>query len=850
MEGIVLLMVVLAPWFFGAVDPIFEYALFAGIALICVLWGVRSVVEQHFLWFSCPVALCLGLMFFIGIFQLVPMPSALLHVASPAAASLNSDLRPIQLEIITEGEPPTARSPWPTISVNPYSTQQWLVRLLAIIVLFAAVRVNFASTESLKRLAWVAFANGVALSIFALYQFVHARSKGGDEHNRIFGFFTRGEVFGTFICRNHFAYYVNICIGLGVALLLISGRSENDKRASRTHKAQALVEQTAESESTVSLLSILHSPLQLWLSVGIALMVGAVICSLSRGGVAALVGGLITAYLLRSVSKLRRTPRWEVLVVPVLLFVGLISWLGIKPLESRLAVSGGDLSADGRLVMWKNLLSLVWRFPIFGSGNGTLQYVEPLTRSRDFGGYNASVDIDHAHNDYLEALIEGGVLRFGLTVAIVVLLVRYGRKAMRRHEIRTPGRLAFGAFVGIVAVALQSFVDFGLSTPAVTVLATVAAAFLCTMARSDPSEPPTTKSKHALVVKLNGWGGIVSAAALMLVGLVLLRNGSVATKVESNRIAAANVALPRKDRPPNSELAVKFLTDAVAIAPTDARLRSELAQLYLDWYKLRAKDSSEPITKEESFARYIKPALQQFIAARDLCPLLARPQARLALYAQDAHPEIGITMAKSDSALAYCARAVRLTPFDADILNTYGQLLFQASQFDAASDAWRRSLSHRPTHLRAIVTTALPKLGPDGIVKLLPDDPAVLIEAARILSDRPELSASLPNLLKRAKKSLLDQVGANDPDSTHLLAQCHRMLGESAFAQSAYRDAITLSGSKIEWQYEFAEYLYSLSTPESLTEAKKVIDDVLSKHGGHGPAIKLRADIERELTRP
>jgi len=872
MEGIVLLMVVLAPWFFGAVDPLFEYALFGCIALLALLWGVRSVVERQFLWFACPIVLCLGLIFLSGILQLVPMPSWLLHVASPAAARLNSELRPNQLEVITEGSPPTATTPWPTISVYPIVTQQWLARLLAVIVLFAAVRVNIASTDSLKRFAWAAFITGVALAIHALYQFVYARAKGGDESQKIFGYLTRGQVFGTFICRNHFAYYINICIGLGLGLLLISGRTDSEKRAQRTHKAQALVEQTAEGESTLSLLSILHSPLQVWLSVGIAIMVGAIVCSMSRGGVAALVGGIILAVIMRGVPKVRRVARLDLIIVPLLLVGGLILWIGIKPLESRLAMGSSDLTSDGRLVMWKNLMSLAWRFPVFGSGNGTLQYVEPLTRAKDIEGYNAAVDIDHAHNDYLEGLVEGGILRLGLMLAVVALLFLYGRQAMRRHETRTPGRLAFGALAGIAAVALHSFVDFGLSTPAVTCLATVTAAYLASMARSDPSDPLTARSKNAVIISLRGWGGIVAAVAFVFVGLILLRAGSVAAKVNEFRLAAA------KDMKAQSpELAAKSLLKAIDKSPADARTHDELGQIYLDWYRLetrkidRARSTAAAFLttgispfevaiahgiwselqnngpKRREFDKYIKPALFHMIVARDLCPLLARPQARLSLYANDAHPEIGITMSKSDPAIRYCERAALLAPFDPDILYTLGLMQFQAGQFDAAWTTWRKSLSLKPTHLRSIVTAALPKLGPEAFSdKLLPDDPAVMLEAARVLSDRPEMSESIKLILERAKKALIEGTVGGDANAARLLGQCHRMLGESDSAISAYRRAVDLAPSRLDWQYEFAEYLYSLRTENERIEAKKILGDIIAASPNHSRAINLLAIIERD----
>ena len=57
------------------------------------------------------------------------------------------------------------------MSLYPYATQGMAFRLLAVLLLFAAVRNNVASRSALKRLAVVALANAVLLSLFALIQF-------------------------------------------------------------------------------------------------------------------------------------------------------------------------------------------------------------------------------------------------------------------------------------------------------------------------------------------------------------------------------------------------------------------------------------------------------------------------------------------------------------------------------------------------------------------------------------------------------------------------------------------------------------------------------------------------------
>lgn len=841
MEGIVLALAALAPWLYGCVDPVFEYLLLIGVACLGLLWGARSVLDGQFLWFACPVALSLGLIFLLGALQLVPLPSWILTAISPATASLNSELRPQTPEVIVERQSPASSTPWPTISVYPAATRQWLNQFLAVVLLFAVVRVNIAKTESLRRLSWVAFGNGVALSVFALYQFVATHRAGTQSLRTVLGFETRGDVFGTFICRNHFAYYLNMCIGLSIGLLLVSGRTEGERRARFTHKAQALVEQTAEDEATLSLLSILHSPLQLWLMAGIAVMITAVVCSMSRGGVAALVIGVVGAMALRGFRG-KRIARLELLIVPAVLLMGLVAWVGIKPLESRLNVTGASVAAEGRLEIWKNLLPVFFRFPFFGSGAGTLQYIEPLGRTRDYHGYNAVVDIDHAHNDYLEAIVEGGVLRLVFTLAIVYFLLSYGRKALHRHDVRTPGRLAFGALVGVIAVSVHNLADFGLYTPSVAWLAAVVAAQLCAMARSDPSQPLSQRSKHSVVVRMGGLGGAVAMLVFAALAGVLLHFGSTMTRVHDLRLQAFRAL--RKSQFYNPDLGIKSLAEAVRLAPDDANVRLELGQAILDvrQAKLKASATPPPPALFNSLA-------EEIIAARDLCPLLARAQARLAAFAFDAKPEGGQVLAKSDPAQAYWTRAVRLAPYDHDLLYYYGLSLFDAGKVDQALEAWHASLSRKPIHLANIVTKTLTKLSAkDAQARLLPDDPAVLLETARIFAQRPGDAAALASVLDRAQKLLNEQSQGYNPTAWYLTARCHRMKGETQPALAAYRQAIEMDPRQIDWMFDFAEYLSTLPSKREKQEALEQIKRVLDARPTHVPAHNLKLAIERDLS--
>jgi hypothetical protein len=67
LEAGVLAMVCLSPWFFGAAEPLFEFALEVALALLLVGWAARMLLNGRLCWTNCPVAFCLAGLVLLGI---------------------------------------------------------------------------------------------------------------------------------------------------------------------------------------------------------------------------------------------------------------------------------------------------------------------------------------------------------------------------------------------------------------------------------------------------------------------------------------------------------------------------------------------------------------------------------------------------------------------------------------------------------------------------------------------------------------------------------------------------------------------------------------------------------------
>jgi tetratricopeptide (TPR) repeat protein len=829
MELLVLALVVGSPWAFAAVHPLSLLVVYAGFAGVLALWAARLVIGGPPPVGTCPVALCLAGMVLLGVWQLTPLSPPTLAAVSPATAELRARLLPADREGLAGAEPGPA--PAETISLDPAATRAEVLQLLALLALFAAVRFAVATPASFRRLAVAAVANGAVLSLFALAQRFSA-----PPHVVYWHFESQGAVFGPFVCRNHFPFYVNVCLGLGVGLLF--GYPPFAAGGRRVGWGAALAD-------------LGRHPPALWLIAALGLMLAAVVLSLSRGGVVALTGAtLVTGLLAAGVA--RRPARLAALAAVAAAGVALVAWFGADRVTRRLGTlwDGGALG-EGRPLLWTRVLPLAGRFPVWGTGYGTFETVEPMQRHP---GDGADPAWDHAHNDYLEALVEGGFCQLALALLAVAFVYRAGVRAALRNAGAPAGGLALGALFGITAVVVHSFGDFGMHIPAVALLVTVLAAHL-TAAGSEPAESaPARRAAWGMALALP------AAAACLLVALVLPGEGGRREAAERLRLAAVRVE--NRSAPGDRDRAIEYLRAAVEFCPDDTALRLRLADARYEEYLARRGALTRRLEAARLAGRwlslgawaagngvgvpalaagypdpegwdspvlagldetYLVPALRDYLRVRDENPLYARPHLRLA-------GNRG-RLTRPDSAANYLERACLLAPADAAVWYLAG--LEQITEGDAGRGwaAWRRSLECSHAYLTAIVPRALQRLGAAGLVEnVLPSNPPTLIEAGRLpeLAERP---ADRRVILARALDSL-GRFPPESPEARYQRAWLLRETGRVEEAVAAYRLALDASPDQAEWRYEFAELLYRRGDPAGAGRELRRVLELSPSHPG------------------
>lgn len=331
---------------------------------------------------------------------------------------------------------------WNAISADPYQTRFFAAQLLAL-TLAAALLFRYTSTERrMRTLIHVVIGVAVAGAVFGILRQTTQRKLG-------FGLplLPMGSGYGQFINKNHFAFLMEM--GLGLTLGMILGGA------------------TKREQSPIYISALLP----IWT---------ALVLSGSRGGLVAMMAQLIAAVLLfrptrrtahgtdRPTKALRVLQSFPIRLVLLLVLIGAVAfgtlWLGGDRLATQIEEAPNEFrvpNSDSRQgvsrnEIWRVTLRMFAANPIFGVGMGGYWMAVP-----QFHDASGTMRPQEAHNDYLELLASGGLFGLGIVIWFGLALLR-----RTRENLQSPNRFrraaCFGAAIGIMGVAVHSLVDFGL----------------------------------------------------------------------------------------------------------------------------------------------------------------------------------------------------------------------------------------------------------------------------------------------------------------------------------------------------------------------------------------------------
>ena len=366
-----------------------------------------------------PALVCCGLWLGYVWLQLLPLPLELLRQLSPEAARWH------------------AAAAWPVpasaapLTLDQYGTLSGALKSAAYVVFFA---LSLALLDRRGRIAAAAYTLVVSGFAQAMVGGLSALAGGGGD-----------SAHGSFVNRNHFAGYLELCLSMGLGVLIASLTGE--------------VSHTWKQFFRNTIAWILSPKMRLRLA--LAVMVTALVLSRSRmGNTAFFVSMLVTGGIGLLLSK--RATKSMVLLLATLVVIDIFivgTYFGVERVVERIEQTRIETEdradiATYALRMWKD-------FPVFGAGLGSFHVVFPR-----YSGPVLPVSYTHAHNDYVQFAAETGAVGFALLGLLVLMSFVVALCAQYvRHDPLLRG-ISFGSMMGIIALMIHSAVDFNLQIPA------------------------------------------------------------------------------------------------------------------------------------------------------------------------------------------------------------------------------------------------------------------------------------------------------------------------------------------------------------------------------------------------
>jgi O-antigen ligase len=395
-----------------------------------------------------PILILFGLWLSYILFQCIPLPYFLVEWLSPEAASMQA--------LGTE------RPTMATLSVAPHTTAVSLLKSISYVLLFV---LTLLLVRRSKRLRWLAYALVLSGFFQAVYGSIMTLTGiGGVFFEKVHYI---GLATGTFINRNHLAGYLEMCLAVGIGLLIAQLRdSDNTTWRQRLRSLVAWV---------------LSDKMRLRLY--LVMMVIALVLTRSRMGNTAFFASMMIAGVIGLILFRRYAPRATVILLVSLIVIDILivgAWFGVEKVAERLqetsfAVEQRDEVNIYTIEYWQDYL---WT----GSGLGSYYLTFPRYRGGD-----VKVFYDHAHNDYLEFGAETGIIGVLLVGSIVVLSLGLALLAQYRRRDSLSRGMAFSAVMAITALLIHSSVDFNLQIPAnaATFIVILAMAWLAYFLKSE-----------------------------------------------------------------------------------------------------------------------------------------------------------------------------------------------------------------------------------------------------------------------------------------------------------------------------------------------------------------------------
>ncbi len=380
-------VLIFAPLAFGASEwwslAATEFlAVMAFVLFLVMAWGQKTDL------YKVPGAVPLFLFLLFIFFQFIPLPVEIVAIISPEILAIHQQTS----QIIEPGS-------WIPLSLNPRATLGEFLRFASYACFYILTVQLLSGKEFLKRTVSIIIVFATLVAALAILQYSsYFFSPEGVPWNGHKIFWLRAVPkhampVGPYVYHNHYAGFMEMIIPLVFALFLVY--------KPRFHYGSVW-------ENIITMLVQKRINVHILLGFAACVMAASFFMSLSRGGLLSLSLAMLLFVGMALTTRSDKRGGF-MLFSAVLLAMIAVSCFGWEPIIERFGTitrEYGDFDV-GRPVFWKDSLEIIRDFPAVGSGFGTFVDIYPAYRTMP-----GMLLVDHAHNDYIELLVNGGIIAF------------------------------------------------------------------------------------------------------------------------------------------------------------------------------------------------------------------------------------------------------------------------------------------------------------------------------------------------------------------------------------------------------------------------------------------------------
>ncbi len=832
----VIFVAVVAPWLIGSVGSTAMFVISIALLIGLAAWWIDMALVHRDSYVMPYVLIFVIGGLLIGFLQTVPLPSALGNLILGRQVELYDS---IVVPLVPAGSSSNRR-----ISLDVESTWHQLRLLMMAAVGLMLGCHFFRRTIDLVVLFSAMTINGGALAFFAIIQKFTDNGKLYWQIELLQG----GQPFGPFVNRNNAAGYLLLCLAAAVGLLtyLWQKRETSGPRLIVSREIpfwRQLGEhlQILFAEITATKLAVLGA---------VTFIASAIVISLSRGGVTALLASTIMSLLIFGMA--RKPKMGGFIFVPVLLgIVALTYWVGFNDqLMQRfdLLNKSSEMSkVDTRIRTWSESSKSVGQMGLFGSGLGAYRHVQRLYSSMPEQG-----TYEYAENQFVQSMVDGGIPGFLLLLGATALFL-YGTTFLlyRGNSASSIAMGMFGFFLASSQIVASIF-DFGWYIPANTMLLAI---FVGITSQHIHAFAGRLKKKSPLRFQLPNYAThlmVIAAFSLsVMVSISLFR----LSNAERMAIRDLRNATPETLNLAVTDAKILELKESLGSAPTTKQL-NQLGDLWLHRSRLLVFEKFVSINQSRSWSQTELPRLLEHLnflrieRGQGLVNELKRqsffkdclPPAdyyfRLSLQRSPMQPEVAHKLAAISGLFDQNEEATRLAAISVQIAPSSVFYNVQASLVslyvgnrDASVQYLRKILELDPLQFVKVVsfmqglTGRLSQPISNELIaeKVLPDNPKLIYDFT--VKFLPADSPLKTDLLSRALV-LLEKVPQTDPEI--VLLKANVLLEKKDFDEAADQLKIAVDNrpSDPHTRYRFARLLVQLERyDEALKQARRLLKD-------------------------